>query len=127
MNNKFLIKKKVIPKQYMLKSKKASFDKLIEITCNRNQIGVSFDVVSLFLNGAVTVHRCGDHATGAVPCKIFCAYYNVYRLVVVSLFTTFALFCLQLLSFVLLDANKNKLLLLLLNVRLNKIVTNVAK
>ena len=37
--------------------------------------------------------------------------HNVYCLVAFSLFETFALFCLQL-SIVLLDANKNKLLLL---------------
>ena len=49
---------------------------------------------------------CGDHA------QFFCACYNVYCLVVVSLFATFALFCFQLLSIVLLEANKNKLLLL---------------
>ena len=35
---------------------------------------------------------CGDHA------QFFGACYNVYRLVVVSLFATFALFCFQLLS-----------------------------
>ena len=49
------------------------------------------------------VHGCGDHA------QFFYVCYNVYRLVAISLFATFALFCL--LSIVLLDANKNKLLL----------------
>ena len=52
----------------------------------------------------IELYGCGDHAQR----------YKVYRLVAVSLFATFALFCLQLLSIVFLDANKNKLLLLLL-------------
>ena len=51
---------------------------------------------------------CGNHA------QLYCTCYNVYSLVAVSLFATFALICFQLESTVLLDANKNKLLLLLL-------------
>ena len=51
-------------------------------------------------------HGCSD--------QVQCTCYNIYRLVAVSLFATFALFCLQLLLIVLLDANKNKLLLLLI-------------
>ena len=40
--------------------------------------------------------------------------YNLYRLVAVSPFAIFALFCFQLLSIVLLEANKKKLLVLYL-------------
>ena len=50
--------------------------------------------------------------------QVFCTYYNVYGLVAVSLFATFALFCLQLLSNILLHANKNKLLKKINNLKL---------
>ena len=46
------------------------------------------------------MYWCGDHA------QFFCACYNVYHLVAVSLFATFALFCYQLLSICVLNANK---------------------
>ena len=54
-------------------------------------------------------HRCSDHAQFFVHVITY-----VYHLVAVFLFATFALFCLQLLAIVVLDANKNKLLLLLI-------------
>ena len=47
--------------------------------------------------------------------NFFCVCYNAYRLVAVPLFATFALFCLQLLSIVLLYVSENKQLLPLLS------------
>ena len=61
----------------------------------------SLSLLRLYINIFLKKYRTVKSLrTTALACTIFCACYNVYRLVAVSLFATFALFCLQLLSIV---------------------------